>query len=137
MDHLKFDKDEDDDISEFSDDGTPIYEKSHQPKTTKDVVQIIGNGIPEDKSAKLVPSQPKGNASFMIDTSYLQHWKDVLSDDLGVWEANGTKTAFFTRSVHADGLRMQQTTKLIIVFAYLARYPAQNFQSNVDKSSFS
>ena len=25
MDHLKFDKDEDDDISEFSDDGTPDF----------------------------------------------------------------------------------------------------------------
>ncbi len=81
----------------------PIYEKTHQPKTTKDVVQIIGSGIPGHKSAKLVPSQPKGNVSFMIDTSYLQHWKDVLSDDLGVWDPNGTKTAFFTRGFHADG----------------------------------
>ena len=36
----------------------------------------------------------------MTDTMFLEHWKDVLSDDLGVWNPSGTKTYYYSRTVN-------------------------------------
>jgi len=71
--------------------------------STKEVVELIGSGVAEDRAAELVPSQPIGNLSFMIATNYLDDWKDVLSDDLGIWGPSGTKTHYFTRTFYSDG----------------------------------
>ena len=69
----------------------PILDTCATSLPTEDVITIIGSGVPENHSAKLVPSQPKDNMSFMIATKFLENWKDVLSDDLGVCSPNGTK----------------------------------------------
>ena len=54
------------------------------------------NGVNPALIAKLVPHQPADNVNFMIGLDFLGHWKDVLSDNLGVWNANGTKTHYYS-----------------------------------------
>ena len=66
---------------------------------TKDVVAFIGSRVPEYRSSKIVPSQPKDNICFMVDAKFLEEWKDVLSDDLGVWSPNGTKNAILRQNI--------------------------------------
>ena len=62
----------------------PIFDsRAGTHLATKDVA-FIGSGVPEYLSSKIVPSQPKDNLCFMVDVKYLEDWKDVLSDDLGV-----------------------------------------------------
>ena len=80
----------------------PIYGQAAHSMAAKEVVEIIGSGVPDDLTAKLFPSQPKDNLTFMIASSYLEDWKDVLSDDLGVWSPNGTKTLYYARKFRAD-----------------------------------
>ena len=108
----------------------PIYDTLSHSMTTKDVVQIIGSGVPDNRTAKLVPSQPKDNLSFMIATSYLEDWKDVLSDDLGVWSPNGTKTLFYARTFRADGgMSVEHMTSAgeadLAAYRYLYNYPSE------------
>ena len=57
--------------------------------------QLIENGVPDTLSSKVVPSQPNENLAFLIDKSFLENWKDVFSDDMGMWNPSGTKTFFF------------------------------------------
>ena len=40
---------------------------------------------------------------FMNDLNYLENWKDVLSDDFGVWRPNGTKTLAYKSAVEKSG----------------------------------
>jgi len=81
----------------------PVYGKEEQPCDTKSIVLAICAGVNENFSSKIVPSQPIGDYSFMVETKYLASWKDVLSDDLGVWHPIGTKTYYFRRTFDADG----------------------------------
>ena len=62
----------------------PIFDIRDTYLATKDVVAFIGSGVPEYRSSKIVPSQLKDNICFMVDAKFLEEWKDVLSDDLGV-----------------------------------------------------
>ena len=73
----------------------PIYEKSRSnPCPSKDVVIAMLEGIPDNLPAKLILSQSKENACFMISLNYLEDWKDTLSDDLGVWSPTGKRTYY-------------------------------------------
>ena len=76
---------------------TPIYGMFSKSLDTKVVVELVASGV--DKAAKIVPSRPRGNYAFMYDLSYLENWKDVLSDDFGVWCPNGTKTMWYKSEV--------------------------------------
>ena len=49
------------------------------------------NGINPLLNAKLIPHRPVENVSFMIGSNFLDHLKDILSDNLGVWTPSGTK----------------------------------------------
>ena len=90
----------------------PIYAQWMSSGSTKDVVELIVNGVQDFRSAKLVPSQPAGNYVFMVATSFLSHWKDVLSDDFGTWTPNGTKTYHYTSTFHQNGqVKAQYTNK--------------------------
>ena len=51
------------------------------------------NGVSTHLISSLFPHQTDENIAFMINTQYLGHWKDVLSDNLGSWWKNdGKKT---------------------------------------------
>ena len=56
----------------------PICYKRYSAIPTKDAVTVIASDVPESISAKLVPSQPKYNLSFMIDMQYLDNWKPMI-----------------------------------------------------------
>ena len=85
-------------VEYFRDDPmTPIYGIFSKSLDTKVVVELVASGV--DKAAKIVPSRPRGNYAFMYDLSYLENWKDVLSDDFGVWCPNGTKTMWYKSEV--------------------------------------
>ena len=62
----------------------PVYGTFSTSLPRKSIVEIIAAGVDDTHSAKLVPSQPGGNYAFMVDTSFLSNWKDVLSDDFGI-----------------------------------------------------
>ena len=81
----------------------PIFSTKNTPLPTKEIVKFIENGVPEHISSKVVPSQPKQNMAFLIDNKFLENWKDVLSDDLGVWTPSGTKTFYFSRTFDRSG----------------------------------
>ena len=65
------------------------------------------NGIDQSLTAKLVPSQPTETCAWMdmtmVDLNFLEHWKDIPSDNLGTWMAMGMKTLFYTTSLDRDG----------------------------------
>ena len=84
---------EDEEIIEYfnGDPLLPIYERRQKPLATKVVAAGIENGINNSLIAKLIPHQPAENMPFMIGTNFLGHWKDILSDNFGVWKASGTK----------------------------------------------
>ena len=91
-------------IKFFNDDPMiPIYGSHVRSLDTKMVVEYVGSGIEAAKAAKIVPSRPRGNFMFMYDSNYLENWKDVLSDDFGVWRPNGTKTLFFLSEIKGSG----------------------------------
>ena len=71
--------------------------------TYERVNKLIENGVPHTLSAKVVPSQPKENLAFLIDKSFLENWKDVFSDDMGVWNPSGTKTFYFSKTFDRNG----------------------------------
>ena len=106
----------------------PIYEKSRaNPCPSKDVVISILEGIPDNVSAKLVPSQPKENVCFMISLNYLEDWKDALSDDLGVWTPTGKRTLYYRRLLSINDRTNIQSVVFesdadVIAFRYLYSY---------------
>ena len=55
-----------------------IFNNNSTAPVTTDIVTCIINGVPDHLSAKLVPSQPMDNISFMVNVTCLQYWKDVL-----------------------------------------------------------
>ena len=68
---------------------------------TKYITEEIVNGrIESNRIAKLVPNQPSDNLCFMIGLDYLEHWKDCLSDNMGVWTQTGTKSLFYSSSLN-------------------------------------
>ena len=81
----------------------PVYGTFSTSLPTKSIVEIIAAGVDDTRSAKLVPSQPGRNYAFMVDTSFLSNWKDVLSDDFGVWHNNGTKTYYYGSTFKETG----------------------------------
>lgn len=115
----------------FNDDSLcPIFGRQSAPVPTKDVLVMIAQGIDEAKSAKIVPSQPKENLSFMVLSSFLEHWKDILSDDLGVWTPNGTKTQYFGKLFDVNGSvsfksEVDETTADFMTKRFLYSYPAE------------
>ena len=82
----------------FSDDPLlPVYQPGiSTPFASKVIAEEIINGVNPELIAKLVPHQPADNVNFMIGLDFLGHWKDVLSDNFGAWNANGTKTHYYT-----------------------------------------
>ena len=115
----------------------PIYDQPAHCMATKKVVQIIGTGVPDNRSAKLVPSQPKDNLSFMIASNYLEEWKNVLSDDLGVWTPNGTKTLYYARKFRADDgeisiIHVKSAEEAdLTAYRYLYSYPSEKSYKRV------
>ena len=78
---------------------------------TKLITEEIVNGrIESNRIAKLVPSQPSDNLCFMIGLDYLEHWKDCLSDNLGVWTQTGTKSLFYSSSLNRNGYALKAET---------------------------
>ena len=104
---------------------TPIYGMFSKSLDTKVVVELVASGV--DKAAKIVPSPPRGNYAFMYDLSYLENWKDVLSDEFGAWCPNGTNTMWYKSEVENTlkmGLRWlvsfsKLLTSVIIVFVFV------------------
>ena len=70
--------------------------------SSKNVAEEIMNGVSTHLISSLVPHQPNENIAFMIGTQYLGHWKDVLSDNLGSWKNDGTKTLYYSTSHKAS-----------------------------------
>ena len=92
-------------IKYFNDDPMiPIFDSYIRSLDTKNIVEYVLSGVDVDKTAKLVPSRPTGNYIFVYDTDFLEKWKDVLSDDFGVWRPSGTKTLFYTTEIDHRGL---------------------------------
>ena len=56
----------------------PVYGTFSSSLPTKSVVELIASEIDDTLRAKLVPSRPTENYAFMVDTSFLSNWKDVL-----------------------------------------------------------
>lgn len=109
----------------------PIYKEGQStPFATKTVVTAIVCGIQESASAKLVPSQPMDNFAFMLDLTYLEAWKDVLCDDLGVWTPMGTHNLFYKRTISSGGSASIQAVKSEVdadvkATRYLYSYPTE------------
>ena len=92
------------DIRYYNDDPMmPIFGSQIRSLDTKMMVQYVISGINAKKAAKLVPSMPEGNFIFKYDSNFVENWKDVLSDDFGVWRPSGTKTLFYTREIDNSG----------------------------------
>ena len=77
----------------FSDDPLlPVYQPDISTlEASKVIADEIINGVNPELIAKLVPHQLAVNVNFVIGL-----WKDVLSDNFGIWNANGTKTHHYT-----------------------------------------
>ena len=75
----------------------PIYERGAKTGLeTKEVVKILLN--PNKKLiARAVPASCDVNATFVVDVSapHVSHFKSILADDLGAWDPNGTKHAYY------------------------------------------
>ena len=77
----------------------PVYSLGkNRPFSSKNVAEKIINGISAHLVSSLVPHQPDEDVAFMIGTQYLGHWKDVLSDNLGTWWNEGTKSLYYINS---------------------------------------
>ena len=81
----------------------PIYQRTNKSLGTKIVTENIVNGIDPSRISKLVPHQPADNVSFMIGLDFLDHWKDILSDNLGVWTGSGTKSFYYRTIFNRSG----------------------------------
>ena len=75
----------------------PIYSAgNNRPFSSKNVAEEILNGVSTHLISSLVPHQPNENIAFVIGTQYLGHWKDMLSDNLGSWKNDGTKSLYYS-----------------------------------------
>ena len=85
------------------------------------------NGVSTHLISSLAPHQPNENIAFMIGTQYLGHWKDVLSDNLGSWKNDGTKTLYYSTSHKASReIKLKPTSEEdaeVLVYRYLYVYP--------------
>jgi hypothetical protein len=66
--------------------------------STKESVSILKTTDVNDKCvAKVVPTSASHNVAFVVDVTskFVGHLKNVLSDDMGVWNQTGTKTTHF------------------------------------------
>ena len=71
----------------------PIYHDGKKTGLeTKSVVGVLLQSN-ENAIARAVPPSVNINSSFVVDTSasHVMHFKNILADDLGAWNTNGTK----------------------------------------------
>ena len=108
----------------------PVYETGKsKPFPTRVFAEHVVNGdIHGDLIAKLVPHQPTDNLTFFIGLDYLDHWKDILCDNLGVWAANGTKSLYYSSRLNRNGkitlIASKEEDACIKCTRYLFAYPS-------------
>ena len=113
----------------------PIYSSGKDRSfSSKNVAEEIMNGVSTHLISSLVPHQPNENIAFMIGTQYLGHWKDVLSDNLGSWKNDGTKTLYYSTSHKASReIKLKPTSEEdaeVLVYRYLYVYIPKRPLSN-------
>ena len=106
----------------------PIYSSGKdRPFSSKVVAEEIMNGVSTHLISSLVPHQPDENIAFMIGTQYLDHWKDVLSDNLGSWKNDAKKTLHYSTSHKVSKqIKLNPSSEEranVIVNRYLYVYP--------------
>ena len=91
----------------------PVYSSGkNRPYTTNNVTEKIINGVSTHLISSLVPHQPDEDIAFMIGTQYLGHWKDVLSDNLGTWRNDGTKSLYYIQSQkHSREIKLKPSSE--------------------------
>ena len=91
----------------------PVYSSGkNRPYTTKNVAEKIINGVSTHLISSLVPHQPDEDIAFMIGTQYLGHWKDVLSDNLGTWRNDGTRSLYYIQSQkHSREIKLKPSSE--------------------------
>ena len=71
----------------------PIFRSgAGKPKSTKEIATTILQHPPSLKVCKSTPTYVEKNLEFIVDTSYLRHWKDVRSDMISSLVCSGNKT---------------------------------------------
>ncbi|XP_070564098.1 uncharacterized protein [Ptychodera flava] len=74
-----------------NDPNLPIFSESNMGvKTLKAVTYLCNDNLQERRVACAVPTDISDNVSFIVSLKYIDHWKNILSDNMGAWTQNGT-----------------------------------------------